>query len=620
MSVTGGNFNNGSKPKGEGDGWDGTYTITSTTGNVDIRVFAMKSGTGEQTQHTIFGATKDTPNNTSVTYRCQIKYRRDGEAWDEDVTRTRTVSSSDWNNDYNAYVSNAWWLGGTENLYYFNSINTPIYKEEDVAKIKHYIATGDISQAENYAELIQPNVHVSISVTKEDAPTIYLDTRSEEIPDNVNVTLSLRNSKNNTQQDLEIGKVTTVNYTTMGGGKLVGTTLYFTLHEDVSHEEDGELVVDNYVYTCSAFIYKNGTSTHLVVANDGKLHLSLEIVDSGSVPPKDKVTDDTTNNDTDNSNVTPNYNNYAPVSTLTKTYKLDSTRLQTLGRKLWNDTMFDDWNLLNESPMDNIVSCVAMPINMQGTTAQVVIGNIEMDGLSGEVVQNPVYKNTFTREVMVEPRYYNWLDYEDTTIQLHLPYIGFKSLDTKQVMGNYIKVEYVFDCVTGMCEAIVWCKLNGAWTMIHRFGGIAGIQIPLNSRNNADWISSIGGNLLGSVVSLGVGVATGGVGAVLGVANAMGSVMNASKEKRTTDSVGTPSPMCSSAIDNSIYLIYERPKAIIPKMYAHNVGWNSYFNSAIRDIRGYAQMIHVDLSQINCMEEEREEIKSILESGFYYYP
>jgi len=575
-----------------------SYTVQSVTGT-NARSFIVKRA---EKQYLLYVSSKD--GSCTYNWNVHIEYPN-GHTADS----TKTLSTTGYDSTYNAHCGNDtysnWDLSGND---------TPIFSEDKVKAIKNFIENGDISGADNYADLILPEVYVDLTVENRKRPNTYIKPSVTYPQGEIDGTVDLYMVSGKYRKDIPETVGSNVTYEECGDG-FTSNKLNFYLKIDIN--VDGS--TETYIYGTSCYINKMGVGSAVEISTDGKLHLTLTVKDTDKISDSDKYTDNTTNTDRDTTNVTPNYNQYSPVTTLTKTYQMTDSQLRQLGNRLWNETMFDDWNLLNESPMDNIVSCLSMPISMSGTDETIVIGNINMQ-TQGTKITNPVYRNTFTLpSISIPRRYYNWLDYDETTISLHLPYIGFKTLDTRQFMGNPIKVDYVFDCITGMCEALVFFQDSEtkSWIMAHRFGGIAGIQIPLNSRNNSDWMSAIGSNLLGSVAGIGVGLATGGAGLALGGMSAISSLGKSTTEKRTTDSIGSPSPMCSSAIDNSIYLIIERPKVKIPKNYAHNVGWNCQYNSMVSDVVGYAQMSNFDLSGIPCLEEERKLIDSILKSGFY---
>ena len=77
----------------------------------------------------------------------------------------------------------------------------------------------------------------------------------------------------------------------------------------------------------------------------------------------------------------------AGIGVLTTTFKMTKERLQQLGQFLWGSSIFDKFSLINNNPIENIVSCKAIPIEQSGTNQQIVLGNVET-GVNGEKISN----------------------------------------------------------------------------------------------------------------------------------------------------------------------------------------------------------------------------------------
>ena len=105
---------------------------------------------------------------------------------------------------------------------------------------------------------------------------------------------------------------------------------------------------------------------------------------------------------------------------LTTTYKLTELQLQQLGNFLWQDDFITNIKLINNSPIENIVSVKAIPCLFTGTeTKTVVCGNVDT-GVSGVVITNNYLKKTIGT-ISVSNWYNNFIDYENTKITLYLP-------------------------------------------------------------------------------------------------------------------------------------------------------------------------------------------------------
>lgn len=81
-------------------------------------------------------------------------------------------------------------------------------------------------------------------------------------------------------------------------------------------------------------------------------------------------------------------------------------------------------------------------------------------------------------EVDLKKLYGNALDY-NAVVQIYLPFIGYKSLDAKGVMGKTIGLKYNVDLYTGNCVAQVY--VDGS--IMYQFNGNMAYQLPLGASN-----------------------------------------------------------------------------------------------------------------------------------------
>lgn len=77
--------------------------------------------------------------------------------------------------------------------------------------------------------------------------------------------------------------------------------------------------------------------------------------------------------------------------------------------------------------------------------------------------------------VTIEETHMNSLDYEKTTVELFLPFIGLQTLDTVKVMGKTIKLLYKISVLTGDCMAMLIDSNN---IMFETFNGNMSFKVP----------------------------------------------------------------------------------------------------------------------------------------------
>ena len=89
--------------------------------------------------------------------------------------------------------------------------------------------------------------------------------------------------------------------------------------------------------------------------------------------------DDNDEKDTDTGDVS------AGIGVLTSTFKMTKERLVQLGQFLWGSNIFDKFSLVNNNPIENIISCKSIPINTDGANQEIILGNVST-GVNGEKI------------------------------------------------------------------------------------------------------------------------------------------------------------------------------------------------------------------------------------------
>ena len=293
----------------------------------------------------------------------------------------------------------------------------------------------------------------------------------------------------------------------------------------------------------------------------------------------------------------------AGIGVLTTTFKMTKERLQQLGQFLWGSSIFDKFSLINNNPIENIVSCKAIPIEQSGTNQQIVLGNVET-GVNGEKISNNFGKKIIGTITIAE-YYKNFLDYSPyTNVIIYLPYIGFRELDTSMIMGKTLKVEYTTDCITGGCLA----QISVGGVRLYEFTGNMGIDIPITASNRAQ--------VEAGYIQAGVGAAMSLAGG--NIAGATTALINSATAQYHYSSTGNPSPMCVASTNRTCYVVIDRPQFQKLKAFNHTRGQKCNLSKTIGSLKGFTICdSNIDLSGISATESEKDEIVNILSTGFF---
>lgn len=370
----------------------------------------------------------------------------------------------------------------------------------------------------------------------------------------------------------------------------MGCELYFDSHPQ------------NTLYTELGYLTMQDGTWHRTSEGDGSKFTVKDgkAGSDGYTEDNDNGYDDGKDNDekdTDTGNVS------AGIGVLTSTFKMTKERLVQLGQFLWGSNIFDKFSLVNNNPIENIISCKSIPINADGTNQEIVLGNVAT-GVNGEKISNNFAKQTIG-SIAINEHYHNFLDYAPyTNVILYLPYIGFKELDTTLVMNKTLQVIYTVDAITGGCLAQVYVNS----VRLYEFTGNVGIDIPITASNRAQVESGY--------IQAGVGATASALGGNVG--SAVTSLLNSATSQYHYSSTGNPSPMCVASTNRTCYVIIDRPNYQNLKAFNHTRGRKCYLSKTISTLHGFTICdSNIDLSGINATQSELEELKEILSSGFY---
>ena len=314
-------------------------------------------------------------------------------------------------------------------------------------------------------------------------------------------------------------------------------------------------------------------------------------------------TDDDYSNPEDNDN-DPNPSDDTELETsgvLTTCYSMTNTRLQSLGSFLFSSDFIDNILLVNNNPIENILSIKAIPFSIGGVDTSIKLGNVDTNIVGAKCGES--YKINIG-SFIINGKYNSYLDYSPfTTVEIFLPFIGMQKLDTNVLINRTINILYIVDCITGSLKV----QLLYNKKPLYEFNGTIGVDIPISSTNRAQ---------------VELGYLSSGLGAVGSIAsgNVMGAVysgLNMAQSQYHTTTSGTANPNTSFHSNRKCYLIINRPKADTISSYASTIGNKCCLSLNLKNLRGMTKLNeNVQLKNISCTNEEREMLRNILTNGF----
>lgn len=306
------------------------------------------------------------------------------------------------------------------------------------------------------------NANSVLDVTLNDSKTVYNGTITLNTSYSVRLTAeavegSAPEPEKTMHFNVEITDATTNvdNETLYGGGDTVHVTVvanegyYFATAPSIS------------------FINYSGTTTTYTMLTDDADEFKKNFYYDFTFP--DKVQLNVVNIE-GNAQVIPEVDKYGIITI----YNPTPTELKEIGNVRYMQTTDSSVDLGNY--IANIIKVfVKIP---KGKTANVVVGGYNTDVVSNVVTTDVI--ETDCGSVEIVGNYNNAMDYDNTTIEIYLPLIGFKQLDTEKVMNETLSLIYKTNVINGDTIASLY---NASGTLLYTFNTTASFEIPYRLNN-----------------------------------------------------------------------------------------------------------------------------------------
>lgn len=283
------------------------------------------------------------------------------------------------------------------------------------------------------------------------------------------------------------------------------------------------------------------------------------------------------------------------------------TELRALATFMWSSFDVDNWRKLFANPMDAILGLhiIPVPANITGTKAVKVGGidtTIDMSYTTIRYIRRPM------GTCEIPKKWGAYLDYNPyTKVSIFLPYIGFRELDTDDVMGKTVTLQYIIDILTGACVAELKC----GDTVLYSWQGNCANEVPISG---SDWRNAVS-SALGIAATVAATVATGGASAPM-IAGTVASVgANSLNLKPTINRSGSLSGSAGFIGNQRPYIIRSVPNLVIPADQNKFIGYPSFITTSLGSLTGYNEIASIHLEGIPATGNELAEIETLLKGG-----
>ena len=312
--------------------------------------------------------------------------------------------------------------------------------------------------------------------------------------------------------------------------------------------------------------------------------------------------DDDYHDPSDNEDDTPDDSTDISVSgEVCKTYKIDQIELKKLGQFLWSSDFFDNILLVNNSPIENIISLKALigTVGTTGTSQALTLGNVTT---TANVVPCNESITINVGSITLPRKYNNFLDFEPyTKVQIYLPFYGCAMLDSSLVIGRTITIKYIIDVITATAKI----KLIHDNKTLYEFKTTCGSDLPITSSNRA----SVEMGYLSSGVGMGISIASGNV---LG---GLASGLSMAQSQYHSSSSGNVSGVLNFHDSRMVTVLVDRPVYTELRNFNKTHGRVCNLSKTLRDLRGFTKCAENVQIPFNCLDEERNMIIEQLVNG-----
>lgn len=291
-----------------------------------------------------------------------------------------------------------------------------------------------------------------------------------------------------------------------------------------------------------------------------------------------------------------------------RTYAITPQILRLIGQSLWGGTFVDDIKSLNSSPLENVLSIKLLPVqitNHATDASEVKIGNVNM-GQNAYIVNNNRVKEISASYHIAKnntlPTFMNYAPF--TNISLYLPYVGIVPIPTNQFMDTTLKIQTVYDVVTGFCEYTIFRNNDPMFVYDCNIGE----DVPMSASNFGEIIKSYISAGAGAVLNL----TSGNIG---GAISSIASGLFTSEHMQST---GSPTPSTAVCGGLDFGLIIDRPKTQIPADFGKRVGWYCNKSYTLSQLRGKGFTV-VDSPKLDfsAPSDIKSRISASLQEGVY---
>lgn len=294
-------------------------------------------------------------------------------------------------------------------------------------------------------------------------------------------------------------------------------------------------------------------------------------------------------------------------SGLVSVYNPTNTQLRSLAQVLWGNDFEQTIKKILNDPFDGIIGLALIPFTP--TTAgseNCVIGNFDTEVAMPLVSEQWITLNCGSLDIPAS--WSNALDYSpNTIIDIFIPFVGFRTLKTEDVMSKSISLKYNVDILSGAAVAMVKCGNKVMYTYPCKLT----YDIPLTGSNRAALYTGMINIAMSAIKGAAMGGALGAAGGA-----ATSALQTATTKQTDIDRSGSITSNTGDLGEFTPYIVIHRPVQSMPKSFKQIKGYQSNITAVLSSLSGYTEIDFIHLTGISgATDTELDEIERLLKEG-----
>ena len=288
-------------------------------------------------------------------------------------------------------------------------------------------------------------------------------------------------------------------------------------------------------------------------------------------------------------------------SKLFTVYNPTADQIDALGGYLWGESIAGTLASIFTNPLNAIISlhCIYCEPDVIGTK-EIRLGYLA-SGVSAKYVVSQ-YKEVDCGTIRIPEYYGDCRDYSPyTSINLFLPFIGFRPIKVDDVMGSELSIKYFVDVYTGTCLACVSVNKGGVIQLTYTFDGNCAVMLPLTAGSWANMTVGLATALTSMIVNP--------VAGALQLPNAVHNGISMSSQGQlgcNAGAMGRKKP----------YVVVTNTQAYDAVGYNELYGYPANILTKLSQLEGYTKVKEVHVENVNnATVDEKNEIERLLKSG-----